>query len=219
MNLNLGAGTNWKKEGWLNVDKIEGSDAVLDFESSEWPFEQESADLIFCSHVLEHLTDKAFRRLLKNAYRTLKVGGAMRVIVPDFGLAMRQYAAKKVEWFSNQDVTREISLQGNSMPRRFLCFAIRYKLGDYVGGPQVSNAEIEDAFKRGPDEFLKWAKRLIPKGARTDHCNAFWQERLNNELISAGFTPFTGDVHAIKQFAEKEFWNRPKISLIVDSLK
>lgn len=227
MKLNLGAGKNWRKEGWTNVDKIYGfaeaevqdGQVSLDFEGKVWPFEPNSVDAIFCSHVLEHLTDKAFRRLLKNCYKSMKPDSAIRIIVPDFGKAMQKYKEKDVAWFYDNRVKSEISLQGNSMPRRMLCFAIRYSHENYIGGPQVSNAEIEEAMRLGPDGFLRWAKNLIPQGATTDHCNAFWQERLVKELTDAGFITFHGDPHAIQEFADKEFWNRPNISLIVDAVK
>jgi predicted SAM-dependent methyltransferase len=43
-----------------------------------------SCDLIFCSHVLEHLTLAELKSALRNTYCYLKEGGVFRLVVPNF---------------------------------------------------------------------------------------------------------------------------------------
>ena len=50
-----------------------------------------SADAVFCSHVLEHLSLQDFRIALKNTYSILKSGGTFRLVVPDLEILARGY--------------------------------------------------------------------------------------------------------------------------------
>jgi len=46
-------------------------------------FPNKSADLIYASHVLEHITHKNLVNVLREWYRVLKEGGVLRLAVPD----------------------------------------------------------------------------------------------------------------------------------------
>ena len=48
-------------------------------------------DIVFCSHVLEHLALADFYRALENTYRVMKHGGVFRVIVPDLRMDIEDY--------------------------------------------------------------------------------------------------------------------------------
>jgi predicted SAM-dependent methyltransferase len=52
------------------------------------PLKQASVDILFCSHVLEHLTKSDLHIALSNCFYYLKSGGVFRVIVPD----LKEYA-------------------------------------------------------------------------------------------------------------------------------
>lgn len=57
------------------------------------PFESESVDCVYGSHVLEHLYEDEARALLVECRRILRPGGVIRLVVPDlFGLARRYVA-------------------------------------------------------------------------------------------------------------------------------
>lgn len=51
----------------------------------------ESCDLVFASHVLEHLTMPDFEMALCNIYMYLRLGGLVRVIVPDLHAFIETY--------------------------------------------------------------------------------------------------------------------------------
>ncbi len=61
------------------------------------PFEDNSLDIIFTSHFLEHLTEADGLNFLKDCHRALKPGGLMRVLVPDLDFAAKLYASGKVD--------------------------------------------------------------------------------------------------------------------------
>lgn len=47
------------------------------------PFENNSVDAIYCSHVLEHFEAEDGLKISREAFRILKIGGIFRVILPD----------------------------------------------------------------------------------------------------------------------------------------
>ena len=55
------------------------------------PFPDHSADFLYCSHFLEHLSRPDARRLLRESYRVLKSGGTLRICVPDLAYALSLY--------------------------------------------------------------------------------------------------------------------------------
>jgi SAM-dependent methyltransferase len=64
-----------------------------------WPFHDNSADAIFSSHVVEHLTLRGARNCLANAYRVLKSGGVLRIVVPDLDAYIAEYSKQNAyDW-------------------------------------------------------------------------------------------------------------------------
>ena len=81
--LNLGCG-NDIKHNFINIDKFEfnGVDLTLDLEQDGFPFDDNSIDLVFASHFLEHIRN--FDHLIHEVYRVLKIGGILHFIVPSW---------------------------------------------------------------------------------------------------------------------------------------
>ena len=82
LNLNIGCGTRPTiGEGWINADHIDGKDVDHFFDAqSKWPFEDDTFKAIYCSHMVEHLSDPM--AFFKEAYRVLAEGGCMLIRVP-----------------------------------------------------------------------------------------------------------------------------------------
>ena len=55
------------------------------------PFESDSFDAVYASHVLEHLHRDEASALLKEAYRVLRPGGLCRMLVPDLRAIVMEY--------------------------------------------------------------------------------------------------------------------------------
>jgi hypothetical protein len=63
------------------------------------PFEDESVDYAFSSHVLEHLRKEDAELLLRDVFRALRSGGYVRTCIPDLAYAVGRYNAGDKEGF------------------------------------------------------------------------------------------------------------------------
>jgi len=55
------------------------------------PFSDETFDVVYHSHVLEHIEKETAPRFLRECFRVLKRGGILRVVVPDLEALARRY--------------------------------------------------------------------------------------------------------------------------------
>lgn len=60
------------------------------------PLPDSSVDLVYCSHVLEHLTLDELSTALKETHRILKNGGTFRFVLPDLEHYIREYTSGNV---------------------------------------------------------------------------------------------------------------------------
>ncbi|HME46304.1 MAG TPA: methyltransferase domain-containing protein [Syntrophorhabdales bacterium] len=93
--VNLGCGTKYVP-GMINVDGnlFRKKDIWLDV-TLGLPFQDNSLQGIYSSHLLEHLSVQQVRRLLKECHRALKPGGALRLVVPSLEYAIQAYIQDK----------------------------------------------------------------------------------------------------------------------------
>jgi ubiquinone/menaquinone biosynthesis C-methylase UbiE len=56
-----------------------------------WPYADGSVDVVYASHLFEHLTRRHASLFLSEAYRTLRRGGVIRLVVPDLQQLAREY--------------------------------------------------------------------------------------------------------------------------------
>lgn len=100
LKLNIGCG-KVKFRGWVNIDIDSNADLVLDVRKG-LPFKENSAELIYSEHFVEHLTFEESEILLRNCYKCLKVGGIMRTATPDLDYIISKYNSdwKNQDWLS-----------------------------------------------------------------------------------------------------------------------
>ena len=55
------------------------------------PVPERSVELLYCSHVLEHLALADLRTALRNCRRVLKSGGMFRLVLPDLEFLISEY--------------------------------------------------------------------------------------------------------------------------------
>lgn len=131
MKLNLGCGSV-RPEGWINTDsslnahlqripilgkalsrfiktvQYDNHNVVYMNLNRKWPFPSDSVDIVYASHLFEHLSLKSADIFLKQAYRTLKKDGVMRLVVPDLYQIARNYIELYDKAKDDADTTKDI---------------------------------------------------------------------------------------------------------------
>ncbi|HKQ45303.1 MAG TPA: class I SAM-dependent methyltransferase [Rhizomicrobium sp.] len=97
--LNLGAGPFWRRSGWETTDHKKHWWQRGD---TAWRlnFPAESFDLVFSSHMLEHIPHFKIDAVLKECNRVLKTGGMIRLVCPNLETFARAYVARDAETFA-----------------------------------------------------------------------------------------------------------------------
>ena len=92
--LNLGCGWRNFGEGWLHID---GGmyPHVMSHDITHLPFEENSVDLVYASHVFEYFDREEGEDVLKEWNRVLKKKGLLRIAVPDFEAMANLYSLGK----------------------------------------------------------------------------------------------------------------------------
>ena len=92
MKLHLGCGEK-KFKDFINIDIREDVNPdVVDDISVLSEFKNESAELIYACHVLEHFGRHEYLKVLRKWSEILKSEGTLRISVPDIGKVMEMYA-------------------------------------------------------------------------------------------------------------------------------
>lgn len=78
------------RERFARIQKIRGNIVVHDIRR-KLPFDSEVFDVVYHSHVLEHLDRDAGNRLIRDCRRVLKNGGVLRIVVPDLEILVGRY--------------------------------------------------------------------------------------------------------------------------------
>lgn len=91
MKLHLGCASK-ALTGFINVDirDVPGVDVIDDISKLK-KFEDNSADLIYVSHVLEHFGRREYMKVLERWYSVLNKDGILRIAVPDFEKIVEHY--------------------------------------------------------------------------------------------------------------------------------
>ena len=91
--LNIGCGPKgMRSANWVNIDAIKGRgvDYAIDL-TRKLPFPAGTFDGVFCEHVIEHFSATEIPGLLRETWRIMKPGAALRIIVHDGRWIMETY--------------------------------------------------------------------------------------------------------------------------------
>lgn len=108
--LNIGCGSRFHS-AWTNIDAAPSSSHVQAYNCRAGiPFPDQSFDVVYHSHVLEHFPKAEALRFVRECFRVLRPGGIIRVAVPDLEClarlyleAMQKAAGGDTQWQHNYD--------------------------------------------------------------------------------------------------------------------
>jgi ubiquinone/menaquinone biosynthesis C-methylase UbiE len=89
--LNIGCGGAFHKD-WTNLDFVSTGEDVIAYNLLKGiPFPDNSFDVVYHSHILEHFSRNDGKELMEECYRVLKVNGTLRIAVPDLKRIVDEY--------------------------------------------------------------------------------------------------------------------------------
>lgn len=222
--LNVGAG-KWHHPRWTNVDnpradysKSLAAQMPHDLMSgAPMPVGDSSVDLIFTSHTIEHLNDRAVTRFLADAYRALKPGGILRITCPDIAIYVAAYRRGDRRFFIE-------TLNGQDLPysnEQILLYSFAGPLSAFHKGnelPKVSDSGLENL-----DQFTDRIPDAIAAKYPRDHKAWFTVPKLLAMLGAAGFTAhesrYGQSVSPIMRDTHFFDTTHPVLSLYVEGVK
>jgi predicted SAM-dependent methyltransferase len=95
--LNLGCG-GWKIDGFINIDASDWCEPDVVANVLALPYENESADIIYAGHLIEHLEVEELYGALKHWRDILKPGGVLYLTFPDFEKAFEMWENGWANW-------------------------------------------------------------------------------------------------------------------------
>ena len=193
---NVGCAGKFRHKYWTNVDLIQdgynlvnAGNVDIEYDMTEnkpLPLESSSAEVIYTSHVIEHVFNANVRNFFKEAYRSLKPGGVLRVTCPDLDLAINA--------FQNNDNT--FFKTANCQKKHIESSLVAFCSSIYIPGTKNSKTaeELKKMLKSAKDlacvvkEISELSHFEDHKKNPDNHVNWFNREKLEEFLREAGFT-------------------------------
>ena len=227
---NIGAGS-FSNKYWINVEKTsswykEGlTPGYIEHDllvNKELPISNNSAKIVYASHVIEHVMDNNVEYYFEEIYRLLKDGGVFRIVCPDVRLALDAYRLNDLNFFSQWQ------------PGIKNCF---HGLVRFMSSQMLDSSEnirdVEEEFNRllsdlGEDSACQFlvskSSREIQQRNPSNHINWFTFDKLNMQLKNAGFNVVYksafGQSREAKLRDTRYFDNTyPHMSLYVEAIK
>lgn len=173
--LNVGSGANTSPE-FINIDAIPfpKTHLVADIQNLS-TFPSESVDMIYASHVLEHIPRGKLEQTLLEWNRVLKRGGVLRFGVPDFDslIAIYKESGNNVEKIVSQ-------LMGED--------------GEYDDHHTIWNRSFAEKVlrKTGFGEVREWDPKTADRHAFNDKTSRFYEEGGKSIAISLNLEAVKG---------------------------
>ncbi|MCL2074696.1 MAG: methyltransferase domain-containing protein [Marinilabiliaceae bacterium] len=109
--LNLGCGKKFHNS-WVNVDMTSNSKDVQTYNLLKGiPFSDNSFEVIYHSHFLEHLPKEKAADFIKECNRVLKTDGIIRVVVPDLENIVDEYKKFLKQNLENPNEMSEVNYE------------------------------------------------------------------------------------------------------------
>jgi len=248
--INVGAGS-FSHPDWINVDKIskfyknKQSPNVVDWDLlslKPLPFANNSIDLIYSSHVIEHISDEAAKNFFSESFQKLKKGGGIRIVCPDIKYLFDAYKrGDKTLFFPIRDYGKKNQVTSSeyyslpiikdaSIQQLFLwAFARQASIYHNRATKPLIDKEVDRLFSNNPfEEALDICVQLcdinIQKERPEEHINWWTENKLMKFLKEAGFDTVLRSRYGQSIFPEmrdRRYFdtNCPAISLYVEAIK
>lgn len=108
--INLGCGSHFHPD-WVNLDYAKTSKNVIAHNLNKGiPFPDNTFEVVYHSHVLEHFSQKNAVHFMEECYRVLKNNGIIRIAIPDLEQIINEYK-KQLEKAKNGEELADLNYQ------------------------------------------------------------------------------------------------------------
>ena len=152
--LNLGCGSVFSPE-WNNLDLYRAKDVVYYDLNKGIPFQAGVFDAVYSSHVLEHFPRGKGEFLVKEVFRVLKPGGAVRLVLPDLEGIVREYL-KNIENLRNEASKQNQQRYQWSVLELYDQATRGVSGGEMLKALKKGDVDWEYVASRAGDEFYDW---------------------------------------------------------------
>lgn len=249
--INIGGG-GFHHNRWVNLDFAnphynweEGT--FLEYDITKrlpLPYADGSVNLVYCSHVIEHLHNLDVQFLFSEIYRVLSVNGLYRLTCPNADLVYSLLKINKANSFSwrNRWFKGHGCCDVNELrPVHFVVRETATARSRYLGGTHsmarfstpeanpkfIEETIIERAFREMPKvDFLNWLTNdlCFDPNHSGDHLNWWNYDKIRDAMILAGFKEiFPSSCGASCSAPMRDFNHfdntRPMMSIYVEAIK
>lgn len=113
LRLNVGGyqdNNKWKSpHPWTIVDINVNSPVRVNLNMDRMPFDNNSVAAIYTSHTIEHIYIDRLQVLFNDFYRIMQDGAVIRVVVPDFDIALKAYMNGDYEFLQRNNVFGDVA--------------------------------------------------------------------------------------------------------------
>lgn len=211
--FNVGAG-EFQHPAWTNIDHA--SDWYHDAQQNrfvDWdlfslkamPFGDGSAEVIYTSHTIEHISNEAAANVFRESRRVLKPGGFLRVVTPNIDLYYQAFRNGDKQffywhhWYHQPEEYRRVKLRSSlrdaSIQQKFVHAFASAACNLHVEGVenQLSDADVDKVFNEMlyEDALNHCSSRCTIESQMKNpgnHMNWWNKDKLKRFLIESGFT-------------------------------
>jgi predicted SAM-dependent methyltransferase len=229
--LNIGSGKR-RWPGWICLDEIQDI-GVVQFSftgTSRFPIEDNSMDLVYSSHFLEHIDDISVGQVLSESFRCLRPNGQLILKLPDFDMFIKSYLANDFSYFSDIGVDSVLHTWTNhgitdSISSRFAMMFCGYMDAGYGvhftgrmnlrsndafhGPPRITPQELAfmvSSNTESPHKVAALLKQIATEEQQVykwNHQNAWSRQEMESLLQNHGFIVSTLSSSDWKSFKNK----------------
>ncbi len=184
--VNLGCGSRFHKD-WINFDFYSNSpDVILCDLTQGIPLDDNSTDVVYHSHVLEHFTKEGGKYFISECFRILKPAGIIRIAVPDLEGITKSYLECLAEVRNHPDEKTKANYQWAVIE------LIDQLSRNQSGGEMIKMWKKENLVntefiqQRIGDEFVAFRNQLLQPGEKVVSKtaeNSSFTDKLKHKLI------------------------------------
>lgn len=244
--VNVGSG-DFSHPYWTNLDFVSDwygprQKDVINFDLTKnkpLPFAENSLEIIYTSHTIEHVPFESSMNLFREAFKCLKTGGVLRVTTgPDADTDFRALQNGDKDWFywdgeyqRHGDVTKTFKIPPETAPlaERWLNHAFNeLSYNDLTPtNKKYTEAEILNLInEKGFPEVLNWFESQITFSPDNPQNHVTWwnHDRLQGAIKDAGFenvyrSGFWQSVSPVMRRTPLFDTTHPQMSIYVEAVK